>query len=130
MYVRELPCCDAYFSGRGNPLKLYRGPVFNRVGYGFFGDFFKRLVPFLSQKILPYVGAKLSDAGKNVISNLSEGTSFKESLKRNAKRTLESAKDDLFKKMSGSGKVFKKGRTNAKRQTRSRSPRDYFSGQP
>ena len=130
MYVRQLPCCDAHFSGRGNPLKLYRGPVFNHVGFGFFSDFFKRLVPFISQKVLPYVGAKLSDAGKNVISDLSEGTSFKESLKRTAKRTLESTKDDLFKKMSGSGRVFKKRCANAKRQKRSRAPLDYFSSQP
>ena len=103
MHLRTAPCCDSHY-GRGNrEISTYHGPAYNLAGAGFFGDVFRKIIPIFTSKVLPYVGEKLLQTGRDVTKDISEGTSFRTALKRGVKRTLESGKEDVLRKLSGGG---------------------------
>jgi hypothetical protein len=103
MYQTKVPCCDYHYGRGSREIKLYRGPVYNQVGTGFFGDLFRKLVPIFTNKVLPYVGKQLMQTGESVASDLKQGTSFGAALKKGAKSTLQRGKDDILRKLSGGG---------------------------
>jgi hypothetical protein len=111
--MTHAPCCDnLYGGGETKDLVYFRGPRYNLLrGHGFFSTAFKRLMPILRHKILPYLGKRLLETGENVLHNLNEGDQFKEAVKKSAKETLKRAKDDLVHELSGSGGRYKRPRS-------------------
>ena len=81
MHRVKIPCCDRYYVGATGELKIYRGPVYNRLGAGIFGDMFRRI-------ILPYVGKQLYTTGQHVMEEIKQGSPIRTALKRGVKRTL------------------------------------------
>lgn len=98
--MQKIPCCRAHYGGKY--IKRYYGPIYQR-GSGFLGDIFRRFVPIVTNKILPYVGRKLYESGPGVIKDLEQGETVGTALRRGVKRTLESGKQDLLKKLRGEG---------------------------
>ena len=90
-------------------MKLYEAPLYQQGG-GLFGDLFRRFIPIVSSKILPYVGRKLYESGKDVVRDIQSGETIGKALRRGAKRTLESGKQDLIRKLKGEGKKRRKKR--------------------
>lgn len=113
MHQVRKPCCKAHYSGGGgnrDHLNIYRGPIYQQAGGGFFGDIFRQLVPLFSERIAPYVGKRLIETGDDVLQNMKSGVPLVEAVKRSAKRTYKKEKDKLFKKLQGSGCIGKRKR--------------------
>ena len=78
-----------YGAGVASPttFRLYRGPPYSfHRGYGLFGDAFRRLIPILTQRVMPYIVKRLYETGIEVMDDVSKGTTW-----------------GLLKKLSGSG---------------------------
>ena len=108
--MQRVPCCRQHYQhhgGGGREIKIYRGPIYNQAGGGFFGDVFRRTVPILTSRVLPFLGKKIYAAGEDVMKNVNEGQSFGKAIKRTAKRTWEESKDEALRKLTGGGKKRK-----------------------
>ena len=106
--------CNYHYGGGGRELRFYRAPLYTQAGAGFFGDLFRHVVPLITGKVAPYVGRRVFESGKEMISELGKGTGFRQALKSSAKRTLERGKQDLFSTMRGEEEEnpFKRGKTD------------------
>lgn len=122
MHVTKVPCCDFHYGEGSREIRMYRGPIYQN-GSGFFGDLFRRILPIFMNKVLPYIGSKLSQGGEHLANEVAQGTPFKEAIKKTAKRTFSEGKADVLKKMMGGGitKPYKRSKkTRNKRITKQR----------
>jgi len=87
--------------GQGLDISVYRGVPYQR-GYGFFSNFANRYaLPFLK-----YIGKQAFSAGKDIITDVAEGSTIKSAAKKAMKKRAASALRDVSDKIeqSGSGK--------------------------
>jgi hypothetical protein len=128
--MTRVPCCKAHYGGR--PIKIYRGPIYQKGG-GFFGDVFKHLIPLFTTQFLPYVGKKLFKQGEEFAESVKQGTPLRTALKQSARKTLKEGREDVLRKLQGGGAKKKRSlkrrtvKKRVKKNKKRRLPYDYFS---
>lgn len=125
--------CEAYYCAQ---VGGGRGPYFHGVlhqrGYGWFGDLRRYLQP-IAIKATSYLGKHLLNTGKNVISDVASGVSFRDSTRNRFRETSTKVKKDLIDKLQhGSGKKAikrkRKRQSNHSQKKRCKTvQRDIFS---
>lgn len=114
--------CEAYYCiqvGGGGP---YFYGIRHQRGYGFFGDLRRYLTP-MAVKAARYLGRNLLYTGKNIIDDVSSGTSLKDSTRNRFRETSAKMKKDILDKLSQHGrgkKSIKRKREEKSRQIRSK----------
>lgn len=103
MYVNPKDCELYYCTQVGG--QYFHGIVHQR-GYGIFGDIGRLLSP-LAVRASRYLGKKILQTGQNVLSDVSSGTSFRDSAKNRFRETTKNIKDDIFRQLQR-GKGIKK----------------------
>lgn len=111
--------CEFYYCsqvGGGGGENYFRGIAHQR-GYGFFSDI-RRFITPLALKAGRYLGKQLFQTGKNVIGDISSGTSLRDSARNRFRETTKKIKDDVFQKLKQQqGTGIKRKRPAKKRQT-------------
>lgn len=127
--------CEAYYCaqvGAGGGRGPYFHGVLHQRGYGWFGDLRRYLQP-IAIKATSYLGKHLLNTGKNVISDVTSGSSFRDSARNRFRETSTKVKKDLIDKLQhGSGKKTikrkRKRQSNHSQNKRCKSVRrDIFS---
>ena len=126
MPMRKIPSLDVLFAD-DEGINVYRGPVYNQVGGGFWGDLLRKILPVFTGSVLPFVGKQLQQTSEDITNEISSGASIGSALRRGTKRGLQRTKEDILQKLSGGGRVHKKPKLSKKSQSKSK-PRaiDYF----
>jgi len=132
MPLRKIPSLHAHSFGAydddddENQLNVYRGPVYNHVGGGFWGDLLRKILPVFTGSVLPFVGKQLQQTSEDITNEVASGASLGSALKRGTKRGLQRSKDEILRKLSGGG-AYKKRKLSKKSQSkRKRRAVDYF----
>lgn len=103
-----------YMTGGGS------GPYFQSIsnfqrGYGIFGDL-RRFITPLALQAGRYLGKQFMQTGKNVITDIASGASFRDSTRNRIRETSSKIKKDIFEKLQ-QGKGIKRKKKQKKRQT-------------
>ena len=107
MHLNAKQCETYYCSQVGSGGPYFHGVPFQR-GYGFFGDL-KRYITPLALKAGSYLGKRLLETGKNVISDVASGSTFRDSAGNRIKETSKRIKKDVFENLQH-GKGIKRKR--------------------
>lgn len=122
--------CESYYCaqiGHGSG-SYFQGIPYQR-GYGFFGDLRRYITP-LAFKAGRYLGNQLLKTGKNVITDVAAGTSFRDSTRNRFQETSKKIKDDIFQKLQrGQGIKRKRAKKScqSKRKQRKITHKDIFN---
>jgi len=128
--MRKITPCNNHYGGR--QIRIYRGPIYNQAGAGFFADVFRQIIPLFTTRLMPYVGRRLYETGQEIAGDVKGGTGVRSAVKRGLKRALDRGKEDVLKKMRGEGKrkkkkCSKKKCSKKKKRTTKKKKRDYLS---
>lgn len=117
MHLHAKDCENYYCSQIGSGNAYFRGIAHQR-GYGFFGDL-RRYISPLVIKAGRYLGKQLFQTGKNVISDVSSGTSIGDSSRNRIRETSNKIKNDIFQKLQ-QGQGIKRKRKRNTRQSKTK----------
>lgn len=111
--------CEAYYcaqvgTGDGG---FFHGAMHQR-GYGFFGDLRRYITP-LAFRAGRYLAKNLFQTGKNVVTDVASGSSFKESARKRLRETSQSIKKDILQKLQ-QGQGIKRKRSAKPCQSRAK----------
>lgn len=110
MHLNAKDCEFYYCSQAGGGSNHFHGIAHQR-GYGFFGDL-RRYVTPLAIKAGRYLGKQLFQTGRNVMTDVAGGSSFRDSAQNRLRETSKKIKDDVFRKLQhGSGGIKRKRQT-------------------
>ncbi|GFU41387.1 uncharacterized protein NPIL_497451 [Nephila pilipes] len=104
--------CEAYYRLQQTGGNVYFTGIPHQRGYGFFGDL-RRFITPLAMTAGKYLGGQMLRTGKNVLSDVSGGASFRDSAKRRFRETSGRIRDDIFQKLQ-QGKDIKRKRSSRK----------------
>lgn len=127
MYLNAKDCESYYCSQVGGGGVYFQGIPHQR-GYGFFGDL-RRYISPLAIRAGRYLGRHLLQAGKNVITDVASGSSFKESAKNRLKETSKKIQKDIFEKIQRGQGIKRKHRKKPhhSKVKRRRTSQDIFT---
>ncbi|GBO35502.1 hypothetical protein AVEN_41992-1 [Araneus ventricosus] len=125
--------CEAYYSLQQTGGNVYFKGVPYQRGYGLFGDFRRFITPMII-RAGKYLGGQLLRTGENILTDVSEVISFRDSARDRSRETSGRIKDDIFQKLQH-GKDIKRKHlpriSQSKNKTRSKKKRkgaeDIFS---
>lgn len=121
--------CETYYCSQVGGGGLYFQGVPHQRGAGFFQDLTRYVSPILL-RAGKYLGRQFLQTGKNVVTDVASGSSFRDATQNRLRETSRKIKDDFFQKFQ-SGKGIKRKRNNRKTQTKAkrskRSHKDIFS---
>lgn len=129
MHLNHKDCELYYCSQVGGGDNYFRGATYQR-GYGFFGDLRRSISP-LAMKAGKYLGAHLLRTGRNILSDVGRGSSFKDSAQTQLRETSKQIKEDIFKRLQQGRGIKRKTKTKpnhskSKRKRKTKST-DIFS---
>ncbi|GBN66250.1 hypothetical protein AVEN_218087-1 [Araneus ventricosus] len=99
--------CEAYYCAQVGGGGYFRGAVGIQRGYGVFGDL-KRYITPLAIKAGKYLGQHLLHTGKNVLSDVREGKSFRDAARSRLHQSSKKIRDDFFQQLHQQGKGIKR----------------------
>ena len=109
--------CEAYYCAQaGGGAGPYFHGVLHQRGYGFFGELRRYLQP-IAMKATSYLGKHFLNTGKNVISDISSGVSFRDAARKRFRETSDNVKKDLLDKLQQQGSGKKAIKRKRKRQS-------------
>lgn len=117
MHLHAKDCENYYCSQVGSGNSYFRGIAHQR-GYGFFGDLRRYITPLVI-KAGNYLGKQLFQTGKNVLSDVSTGTSFRDSTRHRFREASNNVKNDIFSKLQ-QGQGIKRKRKKRTRQSKTK----------
>lgn len=121
--------CESYYCAQvGGGDAFFQGMPHQR-GYGFFGDLRRYITP-LALKAGHYLGRRIWQTGKNVISDVASGSTIKDATRKRLKETSKQIKSDIFEKLHQHGRGIKRRSTKRKHQSkkkRRKTEPDIFS---
>lgn len=104
MHLSVKDCEEYYCSQVGGGQGPYFHGVLHQRGYGWFGDLRRYLQP-IAIKASSYLGKHLLKTGKNVITDVASGMSFRDSARNRFRETSTQLKKDFIDRLQrGSGK--------------------------
>lgn len=120
--------CESYYCDQigGN----YFQGIPHQRGYGFFQDLSRYITP-IAIKAGRYLGNQFLQTGRNVISDVASGASFKDSARNRLRETSKKIKSDIFQKLQhgkgGINRKRKRKKSQSSSKCRKTTPRDIFS---
>lgn len=101
--------CEAYYCAQVGGSHYFQG-INHQRGYGFFGDLRRYVTPLIF-RAGRYLGKQLLETGKNVITDVTSGKSFKNSARARMGETSKKIKQDIFNKIQhGQGSIKRRGK--------------------
>lgn len=102
--------CESYYCAQVGAGSNYYQGVNHQRGYGIFGDLRRYITPLVF-RAGRYLGKQFLQTGKNVITDVTSGTSFKDSARNRMRETSKKIKQDIFNKIQhGQGSIKRKGK--------------------
>lgn len=120
--------CEIYYANQvgGN---YFQGLTAYQRGSGLFGDI-RRFVSPLAMKVGSYLGKHALRTGKNVLTDIAGGKTFKESARSRFGETSKRIKDDILHRLQhgrGIKRKTKRKSIQTKRKHRKSTSKDIFS---
>lgn len=116
--------CESYYCAQVGGGNYFHGIAHQR-GHGYFRDIGRRISPYLF-KAGRYLGKQLFQTGKNVITDVASGSSFRDSERNRFRETSKKIKNDIFEKLQ-QGKGIKRKRCRKQNQTKARRSKTTYS---
>lgn len=107
--------CESYYCAQVGGGNYFQGIAHQR-GHGYFRDIGRRISPYLF-KAGRYLGRQLFQTGKNVITDVASGSSFRDSARNRLRETSKKIKNDIFEKLQH-GKGIKRKRVKKQNQSK------------
>lgn len=97
-YCRQVGGGDPYFQG-----------ILHQRGYGFFADLRRHMTPLLI-RAGKYLGKRMLETGRNVMEDVSSGSSIRDATRKRLRETAKGIKGDIFQKLQSGGTLVQPSR--------------------